>query len=92
MFEWLHTKGTAHMLVKLLEEDHYVSWFYKSEHNPKGLGSSTTVIKVRNLLLSMDLISEYRVKIRPRLYLRLTEKGIQVAEHLKAIQDLLTNP
>ena len=92
MFEWLHTKGTAHMLVELLEEDRYVSWFYKNEYNPKGLGSSTTVIKVRNLLLNMDLLSEHPDKTRPRIYLKLTEKGTQVAEHLKAIQDLLTNP
>ena len=82
------------MLVKLLEEDRYVSWFYRhTEHNPEGLGSSRTVIQVRNLLLEMGLIEERPNVIRPRIYLHLTEKGKQIAEHLKAIQDLLSiNP
>jgi len=80
------------MLVELLEQDRYVSWFYRSEHNPRGIGSSATVIKVRNTLKHIELIDEYPGETRPRLYLQLTELGRTVAEHLKAIQDLLMNP
>ena len=92
MFEWLHVKGTAQMLVELLEGPHYVSWFYRSEHNPFGIGSSRTVIKVRNLLKSLGLIFDYQDETRPRLYLSLTQKGIEIATHLKAIEKILQTP
>ena len=90
--DWLSATGSSHILIELLERDHYVSWFYKSEHNPYGVGSSRTVIKTRNILKTVGLIEEYTGEVRLRLYLRLTEKGRLVAEHLKAIQDLLTSP
>lgn len=90
--DWLTATGAAHILIELSKSDRYVSWFYKSEHNPYGVGSSRTVIKTRDILKHVGLIEEYKGEIRMRLYLRLTEKGRQVAEHLKAIQDLLTNP
>ena len=92
MLEWLQIAGAAQMLIELLEQDRYVSWFYRSEHNPCGIGSSRTVIKVRNTLKYIGLIEEYPGETRPRLYLKLTEKGCQVAEHLKAIEDLLQTP
>ena len=90
--EWLNSTGAAQMLVELLKQKRYVSWFYRSEHNLKGIGSSKTVISTRNTLLNIGLIDEDPDSSRPRIYLRLTEKGRAIAEHLKAIQDLLMNP
>lgn len=92
MLEWLRNAGAAQMLVELLEGPRYVSWFYRSEHNPFGIGSSRTVIKVRNLLKSIGLIFDYQDETRPRLYLSLTPKGREIAKHLKSIEEILQTP
>jgi hypothetical protein len=89
--DWL-SRASAGMLIGLLDEERYVSWFYRSEHNPKGIGSSKTVIRVRDILVKMKLIEQEPADARLRLNLHLTEMGRVVAEHLKVIEDLLQTP
>lgn len=89
--DWL-SRASAGMLIELLDKERYVSWFYKSEHNPKGIGSSKTVIRVRNSLVKMKLIEQEPAAVRLRLNLHLTEMGKTVAEYLKAIEDILQTP
>ena len=63
--------------------------FYKSEINPEGVGSPNTVSQIIKVLLGLGLIKRNTEQMRPRVYLELTGIGIDVAHHLKAIEDIL---
>ncbi|MHA1903618.1 MAG: hypothetical protein ACXADL_16730 [Candidatus Thorarchaeota archaeon] len=65
---------------------------HRTAVNPEGVASQDGLRNARLVLLHVNLIELYfgRETPRPRLYLRLTEKGRKVAEHLKAIEDLLS--
>lgn len=76
-------------MIRLLEGPQYTSVFYKSDLNPDGVGSAQTVSRVIKVLLKLGLISRDEGKMRPRIYLQLTGKGIDVAHHLKAIEEIL---
>ena len=89
MLESLEQTGAIKMLVTLLEKDRFITELIKSTFNPEGVASQQAMNKARQVLLRLQLIEEYGKEERPRLYLRLTDKGRTVAEHLKAIQDLL---
>lgn len=89
---WLEYKGTGRILVELLKEERFVSWFYKGPHNPDGIGSSATVIRARNRLVQLGFIEEYESDEsigRNRIYLRLTDKGERIAQHLRAIIEIM---
>ena len=90
-FDWI-SPAAARMLVELLDADHYISWFNRNERNPEGIGSSKTVFAVRDRLKHLQLIEEYLADIRPRHNLTLTERGRQIAEHLKAIEEIFQTP
>lgn len=77
------------MLVTLSEKDRFITELIKSTFNPEGVASQQAMNKARQILLGLQLIEEYETEEESRLYLKLTERGRAVAEHLKAIQDLL---
>ena len=86
---WAEIKGALEIMLRLLEGPQYTSVFYKSELTPDGVGSAQTVSRVIKVLLELNLISRDAAKMRPRIYLSLTEKGKKVAHHLKAIEEIL---
>jgi len=90
--EWLETSATAKLLLSLLEGPKYISQLIKTSVNLKGIASQDGIRNARNTLLSVGLIEKYygEETPRPRLYLQLTGVGIDVAHHLKAIQDIIT--
>lgn len=71
-----------------------MSQLYTKYGYEQGIASQVAIESARNTLKRIGLIEDFigQETPRPRLYLRLTEKGQAVAEHLKAIQDLLTSP
>jgi DNA-binding PadR family transcriptional regulator len=77
------------LILRLIPGPDYTSKFYKSDINPDGIGSPQTISKIIRVLEKLNVIERYQDETRPRLYLRLTEKGRLVAEHLKAIEELL---
>ena len=91
LVEWLSAKGAAHILIELLEEERYLSWFYKSPHNPYGLGN-TIVLDRRNDLVKLGLIIEIekpQLIGRSRIYLKLTDKGRKIAVFLRSIEETM---
>jgi len=92
MIESLEQTGAILMILALEERPRFITELIKSAFNPEGVASQQGMNKARKILLRLELIEEIKDEIRPRLYLSLTEKGKAVAEHLKAIQDLLTSP
>ena len=92
--DFLSMKAAGPLLVRLLEGDQYMSQLYTKYGYDRGIASQSAIEAARNTLKRLGLLDDLTglETPRPRLYLRLTEKGKQVAEHLKAIQGLLTSP
>lgn len=93
--DFISIKAVAPLLVRLLEGAQYMSQLYTKYGYDRGVATQSSIEKARNALKRLGLVEDFvgEETPRPRLYLKLTEKGKQVAQHLKAIQDLLsTNP
>ena len=90
--EFLSMKAAGPLLVRLLDGPQYMSQLYTKYGYDRGIASQSAIEAARNTLKRLGLVEDYigEETPRPRLYLRLTEKGRQVAEHLKVIQDLLS--
>jgi len=87
---WAELKGATEILLRLLDEGPmYTSKLYKYDLHPSGVGSPSTVSKIIGILVKLGLIERNTEQMRPRVYLHLTGIGIDVAHHLKAIEDIL---
>lgn len=87
--EQFETTGILQMILLLLEQPRFITELIRSTFNPEGVGAQTAMNNSRMTLKRFGLVEEYTDGKRPRLYLRLTGKGIDVAHHLKAIEEIL---
>jgi len=89
----LERTGALRLLVSLLDGDLYISQLIRRGSN-FGIASQPAIEKTRTALTSLKLIEEYEkfmeLTRKTRLYLRLTEKGREVAEAIKRAALLLS--
>jgi len=92
--EWLQQAATTRVLIRLLDGPRYISELIRGVRYPEGIASQQSIAAARILLKLMGLIEEYdgEETPRPRLYLRLTEKGRKVAELLRSIEEVIQSP
>jgi hypothetical protein len=92
---WLEQPGAPALLLRLLEQDEFITRLLRSAVNPDGVATQDGLRTLRNLLGSergVGLIDEEERRgpgPRPRLYVFLTPLGRRVAELLKQITDTL---
>ena len=88
----LERTGALRLLIALLNGPLFISQLIK-RHGSLGIASQPAIEKTRTALVELGLIEEYEKYIeltkKTRLYLRLTNKGKEVAEGLKFIADIL---
>lgn len=81
------------MLVSLLNRPMFISQLIRRYDNP-GISSQPALEKTRIVLTNLNLVEEYEKYIeltgKTRLYLRLTDKGREVAEKLRKIATTLS--
>lgn len=89
----LERTGALRLLILLLDGDLYISQLIK-RGSDFGVASQPAIEKTRKALTNLELIEEYEKFIeltrKTRLYLRLTEKGREVAETIKRVALLLS--
>jgi hypothetical protein len=89
----LERTGALRVLVSLLDENLFISQLIKRYDN-QGIASQPAIEKTRTALVELELIEEYEkfneLTQKTRLYLRLTDKGRKIAEHIADIADSLS--
>ncbi len=78
------------VLLMLQEKERFVTELLRGQFNPRGIVSQDALRRCRQNLRRLGLIVEEREEgPRPKVYLRLTEKGRRVAEKIREILAIL---
>lgn len=89
----LERTGALKLLQVLLTADYHVSDLIRRTTDGSGVASQPALEKTRRVLGNLGLIEEYEKFVeltrKTRHYLRLTPKGRRIAQHVKAIAEIL---
>jgi DNA-binding PadR family transcriptional regulator len=89
----LERTAALRLLVVLMDGPMYVTELAKRTAKDRGIAAQQAMEKTRRVLLEMGLIRQFEKPVpltgAIRLYLELTPEGLRVAEHLKAITEIL---
>ena len=88
--ELIEQTGLLRALVLLSEKKRFVTELKRSAFNPRGIGSQSTVTKVREILSRLELATEQIEEgPRPRTFLVITEKGRLAAAKIKELVEIV---